>query len=239
MQSASSGDHSAAPRNRPVQRPNVPARCSDRRREHAPADRLRPLRRTRQFREFTAEPVDRAALDAIADVARWSGSSREQPAVAVHRDHRRGRAAASLDDRHAADPIASRRPARRSRSCCRPTTSHEIGNAYDEGRAAERILVAAGMLDLGAGIAWVQVGRPRRSRRDPRRARGPFHPDDRRPRPSRPRRRAGRNQPPAAPVCRAKKRCSRSAGRTAATPESGCAPADSDRGRVQPRATLR
>ena len=40
-----------------------------------PADRLRPLRQTRQIREFTDEPVDRAALDAIVDGARWSGSS--------------------------------------------------------------------------------------------------------------------------------------------------------------------
>jgi nitroreductase len=33
---------------------------------------------------------------------------------------------------------------------------HEIGVAYDDGRAAERVLIAAGMLDLGAGIAWVR-----------------------------------------------------------------------------------
>ena len=28
--------------------------------------------------------------------------------------------------------------------------------AYDDGRAAERVLIAAGMLGLGAGIAWVR-----------------------------------------------------------------------------------
>ena len=33
--------------------------------------------------------------------------------------------------------------------------AHDISNAFDEGRAAERILIAAGMLDLGAGIAWI------------------------------------------------------------------------------------
>jgi hypothetical protein len=33
---------------------------------------------------------------------------------------------------------------------------HDIGIAYDDGRAAERVLIAAGMLDLGAGIAWVR-----------------------------------------------------------------------------------
>ena len=40
-----------------------------------PADRLRPLRRTRQYREFEATPVDRETLDALVDVARWTGSS--------------------------------------------------------------------------------------------------------------------------------------------------------------------
>ena len=31
-----------------------------------------------------------------------------------------------------------------------------VSLAYDEGRAAERVLVAASLLDLGAGIAWVR-----------------------------------------------------------------------------------
>ena len=40
-----------------------------------PVDTVRPLLRTRQVREFTDEPVEHAQLDALADVARWSGSS--------------------------------------------------------------------------------------------------------------------------------------------------------------------
>ena len=35
-------------------------------------------------------------------------------------------------------------------------SGHELGDAYDDGRAAERILIAAGLLDLGAGIAWIR-----------------------------------------------------------------------------------
>ena len=31
-----------------------------------------------------------------------------------------------------------------------------VGTAYDEGRAAERLLIAAGMLELGAGISWIK-----------------------------------------------------------------------------------
>jgi nitroreductase len=118
-------------------------------------DRLRLLRRTRQYREFTAEPVDRAALDALADVARWSGSSRNnQPwrfivvtdeAVLrrlemIGKPHTRSLATATA-------AIAIVLPA---------DEGHELGNAYDEGRAAERIVIAAGLLDLGAGIAWIQ-----------------------------------------------------------------------------------
>jgi hypothetical protein len=30
-----------------------------------------------------------------------------------------------------------------------------VSNAYDEGRAAERMLIAASLLELGAGIAWL------------------------------------------------------------------------------------
>ena len=31
-------------------------------------------------------------------------------------------------------------------------------DAYDEGRVAERILIAAGAMDLGAGIGWAEEG---------------------------------------------------------------------------------
>src|SRR2546425_12302494 len=40
------------------------------------SDGLRVLRRTRQYREFEPRPVDVADLDALIDVARWTGSSR-------------------------------------------------------------------------------------------------------------------------------------------------------------------
>lgn len=120
-----------------------------------PGDVVRPLLRTRQVREFTAEPVDGSVLDAIADVARWSGSSRNsQPwRFIVVRDpevlravHEAGQPQTrALATAPAAIAIAM--PVEEGRG---------ISFGYDEGRAAERILVAATMLGLGAGIAWIR-----------------------------------------------------------------------------------
>jgi hypothetical protein len=33
---------------------------------------------------------------------------------------------------------------------------HQVSHAFDEGRAAERTLIAASMLDLGAGLCWIR-----------------------------------------------------------------------------------
>jgi nitroreductase len=119
------------------------------------ADRLRPLRRTRQFREFTAEPVDHEALDAIADVARWSGSSaNSQPwRFIVITDEAVLRRLATIG----MPQTRALQTATAAIAIVLPVDDrHEVGNAFDEGRAAERMLIAAGMLDLGAGIGWIQ-----------------------------------------------------------------------------------
>lgn len=120
------------------------------------ADRLRPLRRTRQVREFTEDPVDRAELDAIADVARWTGSSSNtQPwRFIVVTDVGVLRQIAEIG----LPQTRSLRTATAAIAIVLPVAEddrHELGMAYDDGRAAERVLIAAGMLDLGAGIAWV------------------------------------------------------------------------------------
>jgi nitroreductase len=116
---------------------------------------LRPLRRTRQVREFTTEPLDRAELDALADVARWTGSSKNtQPwRFLVVTDEAVIRALAELG----LPQTRALRTAVAAIAIVLPEDGHrEVGLAYDEGRAAERILVAAGLLDLGAGIAWIR-----------------------------------------------------------------------------------
>ncbi|HEX5015167.1 MAG TPA: nitroreductase family protein [Candidatus Limnocylindrales bacterium] len=121
------------------------------------ADRVRALRKTRQVREFTDEPVAREDLDALANVARWTGSSRNtQPwrfIVVTDRDALRRMHDLGLPQ------TRSLKTATAAIAIVLPVAEderHEIGIAYDDGRAAERILIAAGMLDLGAGIAWVR-----------------------------------------------------------------------------------
>lgn len=120
-------------------------------------DVVRPLLQTRQVREYTSEPVDDDALDAIADVARWSGSStNSQPwRFVVIRDPETLRAIHDVG-------LPSTRSLATAPAAIAIVMPQEPGrglmHGYDEGRAAERILVAASMLGLGAGIAWVGSG---------------------------------------------------------------------------------
>jgi nitroreductase len=118
------------------------------------ADALRPLLRVHQVREFTDAPVEPAVLDAIADAARWSGSSaNSQPwrfIVIRKAETLRQLSEANLPSTRslatAAAAVAIVLPQEKGTA---------VSNAYDEGRAAERILIAAFLLDLGAGIAWL------------------------------------------------------------------------------------
>jgi nitroreductase len=121
----------------------------------SPRNIVRPLRQARQVREFTEEPLTDAELEAITDVARWTGSSRNnQPwRFLTIRDAttiRRLEAAGLPQTRSlktATAAIAVLLPAAPERL---------VSDAYDDGRAAERMLIAAGMLDLAAGITWVR-----------------------------------------------------------------------------------
>jgi nitroreductase len=119
------------------------------------ADRVRPLLRTRQVRDYTDEPISDEDLVALGEVARWTGSSRnEQPwrfLVLTDRDLLRRLAQIgtpqTLPFRTATAGIAIVLPGEPER---------EVQDAYDDGRAAERLLVAATMLDLAAAVTWVR-----------------------------------------------------------------------------------
>jgi nitroreductase len=113
---------------------------------------LRALRRTRQVRRFTDDPVAEADIQAILEVCRWTGSSTNtQPwHFIVIRDPevRRRIAEVSRYARHVAGaPVAI--------AIEMPGEDPET-DAYDEGRVAERILIAAGAMGLGAGIGWAE-----------------------------------------------------------------------------------
>jgi nitroreductase len=113
---------------------------------------LRALRRTRQIRRFTDEPVSEADIQAILEVCRWTGSSMNtQPwqFIVIRDPAVRARIAEiSRYARHVGKaPIAI--------AVQMPGDDAET-DAYDEGRVAERILIAAGAMDLGAGIGWAE-----------------------------------------------------------------------------------
>ena len=120
----------------------------------SPRDAVRPLLRTRQVREFTGAPLPDDVLDSITDVARWTGSSKNtQPwRFIVVRDRqiiRRLHEAGLPQTRSLATApalVAVAVPEDREGAA-----SH----AFDEGRAVERMLVAASLLGIAAGVAWV------------------------------------------------------------------------------------
>ena len=118
------------------------------------AERVRPLIRVRQVRDFLDRHVAESELDAIADVARWSGSSmntqpwrfivlREKATIKRIADAAMPQTRGLLT---APAAIAIALP---------DEEGEAVSHAYDEGRAAERILIAASTLGLGAGISWI------------------------------------------------------------------------------------
>ncbi len=117
------------------------------------------LLRTRQVREFTEQPPTAAEVDALTDVARWSGSSRNgQPwRFIVIRDH------STIAAVHEAGAPQTRalRTAPLAIAIVLSDDPADLEHAFDEGRAAERLLIAAGSLGLAAGIVWIRTdGRP-------------------------------------------------------------------------------
>ena len=116
--------------------------------------RVQTLLRARQVREFTDEPLTSPELEALTDVARWSGSSRNnQPwrfivigdRAVIERIHEAG-----------APQTRSLRTAPQAIAIVLGGDPADLEDAFDEGRAAERMLIAAGSLGLAAGISWIR-----------------------------------------------------------------------------------
>ena len=120
-----------------------------------PRERVRPLLRVRQTREFEPEAPTDEELAAIVDAARWTGSAaNEQPwRFIVIRDR------ATLRALHEAGMPQTRglATAPAAIAIVLPGDERTVSRAYDEGRAAERILIAAHLLGLAAGISWIRT----------------------------------------------------------------------------------
>jgi nitroreductase len=121
----------------------------------SPLELVKPLIRVRQIREFTGKRVTNAEVEAITEVARWSGSSRnEQPLRFI-----------VLRDRDTIGKIAELGlPQTRGLPTANAAIAiivpdepeRALSRAFDDGRAAERMLIAAQLLGLGGGLSRVR-----------------------------------------------------------------------------------
>lgn len=116
-------------------------------------DRIAFLRGLRAVRAFRSEPVPQEALDALLDVARWSGSaSNRQPwELVIVRDQATKQALTEVEGyvQHLASAplgivlVMNGEP------------DKEEQEIYDEGRLCERIMLAASAYGLGSCIGWL------------------------------------------------------------------------------------
>lgn len=119
-------------------------------------DLIRFLRRVRQVRDYRPEPVPEDALTDILEVGRWSGSAnnRQTSEVVVVRDPeaRQKLVAAGANMAGQAGAVLV------------IVTKNEPGREeleiFDEGRMAERLLIAASALGLGSAIASLKGDGP-------------------------------------------------------------------------------
>ncbi len=112
---------------------------------------LEELRKVRQSRQFTDEPLTDEQLETLLEVAQWTGSSQNtQPwHFIVIRDK------AQLEKVSAVRGDAIKWVATAPLAIALVITAKgEISGAFDEGRVTERLMIAARLLGLGAGTAW-------------------------------------------------------------------------------------
>lgn len=115
-------------------------------------DHIRLLRRVRQVRELAPDPVPDDVLRGILEVARWTGSARNQQpwGFVVVRDRatmeRIGGAGSPIAHAARGGVVIVIAIAEGDRDWAR----------FDEARVAERILIAATGYGLGAAIGWIR-----------------------------------------------------------------------------------
>jgi len=114
-------------------------------------DVLRILRSVRSVRDLRPDPVPEADLGAILEAARWTGSgmNRQPWTFVVVRERARLAAIA------AAAPNAGHVAGAGAAIVLVMSSEMPEITTFDEGRVAERILVAATALGLGSALGWV------------------------------------------------------------------------------------
>jgi nitroreductase len=124
-------------------------------------DLLTALRSLRQSRRFLPQPLAQADLEQLLEVARWTGSAKNsQPwHLVVVTEHATNAALAQCGaftgflDGVAASIVVSVEGEGRS-------------VAYDDGRLAERVMLASAALGIGSGTAWFSTAESRQQVRE-------------------------------------------------------------------------
>ncbi|MCC6673753.1 MAG: nitroreductase family protein [Thermomicrobiales bacterium] len=111
---------------------------------------LERMKKVRQSRRYSDEPVSKADLDALLEVAQWSGSAKNtQPWHFI-----------VIQDKETLAKLAALRPnidwlSGVPLAIALVFDGHEtVLESFDEGRIYERLAIAATLLGLGAGTAW-------------------------------------------------------------------------------------
>ena len=117
----------------------------------AEADLLKLMRNLRAVREYTAQPVEAQTLNDILEVGRWTGTgSNRQPTDVV-----------VVRDRDVMEKMGEwgARPAATAAVVLLLATKDDAG-AMDEGRYAERLMLAAKACGLGSCLATLKNDGP-------------------------------------------------------------------------------
>lgn len=118
----------------------------------SPEEKIRFLRGLRAVRQFSADPLPNEVVNAVLEVARWSGSSRNaQPwefVLVRDRATLQALAGAGGNVQHLAGAALGIVLVIKG-----PSPDEET---YDEGRLTERILLAASAYGVGAAVGWFQ-----------------------------------------------------------------------------------
>ena len=118
--------------------------------ESTTSDPIALLTGLRQTRRFTDDPVPEEAVQAILEVARWTGSSKNtQPwefILVTEAPLRQALANAGAFTQFLAEAPAM--------IVIVLNGASPRSEAYDEGRVSERIMLAASALGLGSGTGW-------------------------------------------------------------------------------------